>query len=276
MSLLLRFPGFKTKAVTLSYDDGVCYDKPLIEIMSKYGLKGTFNINSGFIAKESGGRKLSAAEAIDLYDGSGNEVAVHGERHLSLGVVDPAVAVRDVIRDREALEDIFGRVIKGMAYANGSVSDSVVEILKNCGIEYSRTTVSTEKTAVPTDWLRMPATCHHNNPRLMEITEKFLEEKPARYYWGNQAQLLYVWGHSYEFNDNDNWSVIENFCKHVGGRDNVFYATNGEIYDYVKAYKSLRVSVNGKMIHNPTATDVYVNDYGKDVLIKGGEFVKID
>ena len=276
MSLLLRYPGFKAKAVTLSYDDGVHFDKRLVEIMSKYGLKGTFNINSGTLAKESGGYKLSHAEAVELYDGSGNEVAVHGERHLSLGVVDPAVAVRDVIHDREQLEDIFGRVIKGMAYANGSVNDTVVDILKMCGIEYSRTTVSTEKLDVPTDWLRMPATCHHNNPRLMEITEKFLNEEPPKYYWSNKARLLYVWGHSFEFDRNDNWHVIEEFSRKVGGREEIFYATNGEIYDYVKAYNSLRISANGKMIHNPTATDVYVNDYGKDILIPAGKQIKID
>ena len=43
----IRFPGFKLKAVTLSYDDGVRQDKRLISIMQKYGLKGTFNINAG-------------------------------------------------------------------------------------------------------------------------------------------------------------------------------------------------------------------------------------
>jgi len=45
--LFVRFPGFRDKAVTLSYDDGVRQDKRLISIMQKYGLKGTFNINSG-------------------------------------------------------------------------------------------------------------------------------------------------------------------------------------------------------------------------------------
>ena len=276
MALLFRYPGFKTKAVTLSYDDGVFQDRKLIEIMSKYGIKGTFNINSGCFAKNPGERRLTSAEAYDLYYSSGNEVAVHGVQHLSLGIVDSAEAVIDVIRDREQLEDIFGRVIKGMAYANGSYNDKVVSILENCGIEYARTTVSTEKTAMPTDWLRLPATCHHNNPKLMDMAAKFLEPPKSPYFWAKQPQLFYLWGHSYEFDNNDNWGVIEEFCRFIGGRDELYYGTNGDIYDNYKAFNSLRISANGKIVHNPTAYDVYANHFGTDVLIKAGEVVKLD
>ena len=43
----MRYPLGKTKAVTLSYDDGTRHDIKLIDIMTKYGIKGTFNINTG-------------------------------------------------------------------------------------------------------------------------------------------------------------------------------------------------------------------------------------
>lgn len=46
----LRFPEGKFKAVTLSYDDGVHADIRFAGILDKYGMKGTFNINSGFLA----------------------------------------------------------------------------------------------------------------------------------------------------------------------------------------------------------------------------------
>jgi peptidoglycan/xylan/chitin deacetylase (PgdA/CDA1 family) len=50
----MRWPNFKRKAVTLSYDDGVSADKRLIPILDKNGLKCTFNINSGMFAQEEG------------------------------------------------------------------------------------------------------------------------------------------------------------------------------------------------------------------------------
>lgn len=115
----LRFPEFKRKAVTLSYDDGTKYDEKFIEILNKFGLKATFNINSGLFYPDGDEKRMSASEAVLLYKNSGHEVAVHGAKHLSLAEVPPEVACRDIIEDRIALEKLFGKIIRGMAYANG-------------------------------------------------------------------------------------------------------------------------------------------------------------
>lgn len=270
MYRFLRFPEWKYKAVTLSYDDDVVYNRKLISILDKYGLKCTFNLNSELYVKETGGRRLTQDEAMELYKDSPHEVAVHGAKHLSLTEVSTEAATRDVIVDRENLEKQFGRIIKGMAYANGSFNDTIVEILKNCGIKYARTCVATNKFDIPTDWLRMPVTCHHTAPNLDELTDEFLSLKEGGYFWGNSPKLFYLWGHSYEFNDNDNWEIIENFAKKVGNRDDIWYATNVEVYDYVKAFECLEYSVDGKIIKNPTDTDVYLCYFGKNILIKAG------
>ncbi len=37
------------KYLTFSYDDGVTQDIRLIELFNKYGMKATFNINSGLL-----------------------------------------------------------------------------------------------------------------------------------------------------------------------------------------------------------------------------------
>ena len=47
--VFMRYPGGKFKAVTFSYDDGVRQDLRFAEILDKYNMKGTFNINSGFL-----------------------------------------------------------------------------------------------------------------------------------------------------------------------------------------------------------------------------------
>ena len=266
---MLRFPDFKSKAVTLSYDDGKVQDKRLISIMSKYGLKGTFNINSGFFTMDKS--RLTADEVLKLYSESGNEVALHGYKHLSLSEVDSAMAINDVIEDRKALEKLFGKVIKGMAYPNGFYSNEVVEMLKMCGISYSRTTVSTGKFDLPTDWLRLPATCHHNNPRLMELAKQFVESEDGRHFWWNHSKLFYLWGHSYEFDDKQNWNVIEEFAAYIGGRENIWYATNGEIYEYVQAFDRLEFSADGERVYNPSAIDVYIQSLKGNLLVPAGK-----
>ena len=109
MNKYVRFPDFKSKALTLSYDDGVRQDKRLITIMQKYGLKGTFNINGGLFGDKYEGvekGRMTKEEALDLYLPSGMEVAIHGYRHLSLSSVDTSLALDDVITDRKALESI--------------------------------------------------------------------------------------------------------------------------------------------------------------------------
>lgn len=266
----MRFPGFKSKAVTLSYDDGMIYDKKLIEIMDKNGLKGTFNINSGLFS-EDGKRRMTQSQAVELYLNSGHEVAIHGEKHLPLGKIPLAMATLDVLNDRIALEKLFGTLVSGMAYAYGSYNKEVVEILRSNGIEYARTTSHTYSFELPDDWLGLPATCHHGNPKLMELARTFVEEKPSPHYWARSPKLFYLWGHSYEFNDGNCWNIIEEFADYIGNREDIWYATNIEICRYAKAYKALQFSADGTGVYNPTATDIYLDYFNEEILVKSGE-----
>ncbi len=273
----LLFPGQKRKALTLSYDDGVEQDVRLIDIMQKHGLKGTFNISSGLYAAEDTvypagqvHRRMTERAATALYADSGMEIAVHGLTHPHLENLTREAATYEIIRDRDNLERRFGRVVRGMAYPYGTTSDAVVDALKSCGIAYSRTTVSTGDFALPVDWLRMPATCHHKDPRLMELAETFVEKTPRGAPW-----LFYLWGHSYEFEEKDNWRVIEDFAAYIGGRGDVWYATNIEIHDYIEAFRRLITSADGKTYENPSAIAVDILANGKPFAIAPGGSVKI-
>ncbi len=270
----LNFPGFCKKAFTMSYDDGVEQDIRLIEIMKHYGVKGTFNINGARMLEESYeypagtihrpmGRKL----AYETYADSGMEIALHSFTHPFLDRISKEMATYEVIKDREVLESVFGRVIRGMAYPMGTFNDMTVEVLSACKVAYSRTTVSTGRFDIPTDWLRMPATCHHNDPRALDLAAQFANGQDP---WGF-PQLFYLWGHAYEFEADNNWERIEKILSIVGGRDDVWYATNIEIYNYVKAYEALQFSVECRYVDNPTATDVYFEHGGKRICARAGE-----
>lgn len=273
MAVFLRFPGFRDKAVTLSYDDGADADKKVVEIMSKYGLKGTFNINHKAIGG-SADHTMSAEELFALYRDSGNEVAVHGAEHFSLTEVDMAMATRDILSNREYLEKMTGGIVRGMAYANGAESEPVRSMLENCGIVYSRGVISTHRFDLPKNWLSWQATCHHGDKELMTLVDRFLNGPMPGYLWARHPRLFYLWGHSFEFANNNDWHILETFGQTVGMREDVWYATNGEIYDYVKAYDSLIFSCDGTVIHNPSATDVYLDYFRHQICVKAGETVK--
>ena len=274
-AIFMRFPLGKEKAVTLSYDDGVEQDIRLIEIMKKNRLKGTFNLNSGLYADEGTQypkgtvhRRLSKSQAIELYGKSGMEVAVHGLTHPWLEKLSPAVCSYEIVQDRLNLEQEYGVLVRGMAYPFGTYSDTVVDILKNSGVMYARTVISSEKFDIPEDWLRLPATCHHNNPNLMKLAHDFIE-KPC----SGHPCLFYLWGHSYEFEMNDNWNVIEEFAEYVGNREDIWYATNIEICDYVNAFRQLIFSMDGSRIYNPTCKTLFFQRDQQIFSIKPGEII---
>lgn len=278
MRRFMKFPGNVSRALTLSYDDGVDADIRLMNILDKKGIKCTFNINSALFAPEGtvypegqAACRMTLKQIIDTYKNSGHEVAVHASTHAFLDHLTTAEVVEEVISDRKALENIFSTIIRGMAYPFGTFNDTVVDALKSCGIAYSRTTVSTHNFNIPTDWLRMGATCHHADKQLFELCDKFFEED--RY---GRPRLFYLWGHSYEFNAADNWDTIERFAEKMGGRDDVWYATNIEIYDYIQAYNSMQVSADGKIYKNVSSQNLYFVCDGIDYMIKSGETLVIE
>lgn len=266
----------KTKVLTLSYDDGVFQDIRLVEIMGRFGIKGTFNLNSGSYFAEDKVReaprgRLKRSEAVALFADSGHEVAVHSYTHPFLEKMDRTEIIYEIMEDRRDIESTYGTIARGMAYPYGTYDKKVIEVLESCGIAYSRTVRSTERFAFPENWLELHPTCHHNNPRLMELIKRFVET-PSRY---GHAEMFYLWGHSYEFDDNNNWEVIERFCEYAGGRDDIWYATNIEIYDYVKAYESLQTSYDKRLVHNPSAIDVWFESRGKVYCVKAAETLRI-
>ena len=110
----------------------------------------------------------------------------------------------------------------------------------------------------------------------MKWAEEFVSIKVEDLYLTRQyPRLFYLWGHSYEFDNNDNWDVLEKFCETVSGKDDIWYATNIEIYEYANAYNSLVMSADCTRIYNPTLIEVFFSVDNKEYSIKPGETLTI-
>ena len=86
---MLKFPGGKTRALTFSYDDGVSQDMRLVTLFNLYGLKGTFNLNSGIQSRENTWqnqdvlvRRMDPEVLPALY--AGHEVAAHTRTNATI------------------------------------------------------------------------------------------------------------------------------------------------------------------------------------------------
>lgn len=263
-TIQLCFPGFKHKVLTMSYDDGRTFDRQLIQIFNKYGIKGTFHLNSGFLGD---GGHVTKEEVKSLYEG--HEVSCHTYSHPTIARIPIIQTERQILEDREILEDLVGYSVRGLSYPNGSFNEEIKKTLPFLGIEYSRVVGNTDDFAMPSDLYQWKATCHHNH-NLMENADRFLKLFKKQYLY-----MMYVWGHSYEFDTNNNWEQIEEFCRAVSEKDDIWYATNIEIVDYLKLYHNLRFTSKSDYVENPGANPVYLSVDKEEFEIKGGARVKL-
>jgi peptidoglycan/xylan/chitin deacetylase (PgdA/CDA1 family) len=156
----------------------------------------------------------------ELY--AGHEIAGHALTHPHLENLDGETIRNELEQDKLNLERIFGTLVYGMAYPFGTYNDLVIKTVGDCGLRYARGVESSYSFDIPGDLLSYRPTCKHTDPRLMELAEQFIRLKPLT------PQVFYVWGHSYEFDTDDNWQVIEEFCRLMANRDDIFYATNAQ------------------------------------------------
>lgn len=245
--LVICFPSGRHKALTFSYDDGKIADRRLVDVFNRHGLKASFNLNGDKFGRDG---RIAQSEAAALYQG--HEIAAHSLTHPTLSRCPREIMVQQIFDDRRRLEDIAGYPVRGFAYPNGQHSPALQRLLPELGICYARTVESSGELLLPSDPILWRPTCHHKD-RLLARGEEFLARQKSQY-----LDLLYVWGHSYEFDNDNNWPLIEDFARLMGGHDDIWYASNIEIIDYLDAAKRLRLTARGNVVENPSAIPVWV------------------
>lgn len=223
----------KMKAVTFSYDDGVIQDKRLIKLFDHYGLRCTFNINSGLLGQTDElireGRsidhtKVKPEEIADLY--RNHEVAVHTLTHPDLTTLNNEEIIRQVEWDRIALSKLCGYAVIGMAYPFAAYNERIERLIRQCtGVKYARTACATNNFDLQSNLYEFNPTSRHHGQfdDLFELAEEFIKLECA------EPKIFYIWGHSYELDIHDDWTKMEQFCNLISGRDDIFYGTNTEV-----------------------------------------------
>ena len=279
---VLRFPDGKGKAVTFSYDDGHREDLRLADKFTEYGMKCTFNINGG---EGEFGKRITPQEVKEHFLDKGHEIAAHGACHRAPGRHRPIQGIQDVLINRLYLEETYDTIIRGMAYPDSGVRriadftsyETIKKYLTELDIVYSRTLGGDNDTFdLPADWHQWMPTAHHNNPEIFNYIDKFLGWNVTGGYVANRdSKLFYIWGHAFEFERNDNWDLVDKICEKLGGHEDIWYATNIEIYDYIHAYNSLVYSADATRIYNPTLYTIWFETNSVLYSIKPGETIKI-
>lgn len=256
------YPGGKKRIVTFSYDDGHVNDKRLVALFNQYGVKATFHLT---------GKEKSEEEMAELKERyQGHEISCHTVSHGWLNRMPYQSMVQEIMNNRIYLEKITGQPVVGMSYpwSQYAYNDAVKAVAKMCGIVYSRTIYPTMTFQLPDDFLEWHPTCHHKDA--LELSDKFIENITSL----KIEPLFYIWGHSHEFRTEQDWKVMEDILEKISGLDEVWYATNMEIYQYMTAQKALLITADEKCIYNPTAITVWIEKDKKEIIcIPAGETV---
>jgi len=251
------YPGGVRRALTMSFDDGKTADIRLAELFRQYNIKATFHYNSANIGKDT---YVTADDIRKI--GEFHEIACHGKTHAFLDKIPASFAIEELLEDKKELEAITGGLVRGLSYPYGTYTDTVLKMLPMLGIEYSRTIANTNSCYLPDNFLEWHPTCHQSHD-IDKMWNKLLK-------FNKHIRLLYIWGHSYEFDRDNSWDRIEEFCKKAGNNEEIWYATNIEIKDYITALRNLIFSADKKTVFNPSCQPVWFGVDGETVCVEAG------
>lgn len=243
--VLTRFtyPEGRRKALVMSYDDAGIQDRQLVEIFNRHGIKGTFHLNSDRLT-DGLGWYLSRAEVPSLYQG--HEVSAHTIGHPSLNGQSDDFIKYHVGQDRFDLEQLVGREVAGMSYPLGDYNDRVLQLLPELGIEYARTVNDTYAFDLPSNFLTWHPTLFHKHPDLMALANQYLQSSPEK------LTAFFVWGHSYELDEGSWWARMNDICRALGGKSDIWYTGALDIRRYLEAIDNV-FFLPGRIV-NPSHT----------------------
>lgn len=266
------YPGGKKKAFNITYDDGVRQDVRFVALLNRYGVKGTFNLNSELMRQEfswthpSGMevRRLSEEAVRHLYDG--HEIASHTLTHPYMHDLPRWELDRQLGRDRKNLEEIFHREVKGFAVPFDYYSEEIAACAESCGFEYARMSDVTENYTPCTDWYHWETGFYHVMPGLTDYAAGFLHTD-------QELAVCQIVGHSYDLDTENLWGTVELILAAVSAREDVWMCTNLELVRYLKAMERCRITEHG--IENRSDQELWFSLGGQIRSLQPGEELEI-
>lgn len=230
------YPEGKSKALILTYDDGVEEDIKFVNLIEKYNLKGCFNLNFGLMEshfewKHQSGKtikRLSLQTAVQLY--KKHEIASHTMTHPYLEKLNEREILQEMVMDKENLELVFERKVKGFALPFNFFSPLIKECIKKTGFEYGRISEESFSSEPVTDYFAWRPSIFHLNNKLENFINSFLQTD-------NELAICTIAGHSYDLEVENKWNLFENILKRINDNKNILSMTMSENTAYLKAMK---------------------------------------
>lgn len=262
------YPYGKAKAFNVTYDDGVVQDARFVELLNRYGLKGTFNLNAALMEQgfewvhENGMvvKRLTPMDAVGLYDV--HEIASHTMTHPYLHDKAESEILWELSEDKRRLEAYFGREVAGFAVPFDYYDDRIARCVQACGFEYGR---MSEESRGYSPWEKRyfwRAGIFHLSPELESYVDGFLNTD-------EELALCQIVGHSYDLDAEDMWDTVESIFRRISTADDILPMTHIELVRYLEAMK--KAVITEEYVHNPSNMELWFRMDGKTFLMRPGE-----
>ncbi len=200
------------KVISLSFDDGTIYDVKFIELLNKYNLPATFNLNSGlcdfvwYYNNEIPIKRLDLKETKDLY--SLHEVASHSLTHPYFSTLSKNEIIKEVKNDISNLTNIFNRKIYGFAFPfHDQTEQNIQDVKNNFDLDYIRYSYLSNE-FLPIDKYHIHINALYDDEDLYVKLEQFKQNNL-------ENSLFVIAGHSYEFEVKNDWNKIEELLQYL-------------------------------------------------------------
>ncbi len=199
------------KYFLFSFDDGSVYDRDLVPLLERYGIRGTFNLNSGledFVWTYEDRlpiRRQKLAEAVELY--RGHEIASHSLHHPWLTGLTPPQLAWEVGEDCAALKRIFGLQEIGFGVPFTGCGEREIRIIRKY-VRYIRLSAFSDCFALPEDPWHIPIHGLYNDADIREKLIRFSENALPE-------SVFVLAGHSYELEALNHWDYMEALLQFV-------------------------------------------------------------
>ena len=266
------YPEGRLKAFNVTYDDGVCQDVRLVELLNPYGIRGTFNLNSQLMAEEFAWihengmtvRRLPPQTVRDLY--AGHEVASHTLTHPYMDSLPEGEILRQMSEDKANLERLFERPVSGFAVPFTYYSPLIADCARRCGFSYARMSEERYTYAPPEDDYYWAAGTYHISPGFADFVNGFWETE-------EELALCQIVGHSYDLDTLQMWELMESLISRVAADKDTLPVTHLEAVRYWQAMQ--KAVIEEAYIFNGSDTVLWFEINGKVCSVSPGERLEI-
>lgn len=229
--------------ITTSWDDGHPHDQRMAELLSRYGIRGTFYVPGSF-----NGHPTLGASTLRAMETLGHECGSHTMHHVRLDRLPDLAIVQEVQDGKQWLEDQIGHSPKAFCYPEGSAPHAARRAVRQAGFLVGRTTRSL-RMDTRFDPILMPVTfqmyahgryAHFRHAvregnwvGLMQWLHTFgggasIDEMvdTTISYIISHGGLLHIWGHSWEIDSLGWWDRLEGFLQRIARLPGVSYLCN--------------------------------------------------